>query len=103
MQGFTVVECDTSIHAVYRYRPIKKVYGRGGTDLRPPLDPKFLRKHKADLAVYFTDGYGPAPAVRPRIPVIWCLTEGGEKPSTWGEEIRMDGQKTASKTKNSAS
>jgi len=85
----TVVECDTQVHDVYSYRPITSVAGRGGTDFRPPLEQEFLRKHKPDLIIYFTDGYGPAPDKQPRIPVIWCLTEGGRMPAEWGREIRM--------------
>lgn len=83
----TVVECDADIHAVYPYRPIKNVHGRGGTDFRPPLRPRFLKKHKPDLVVYFTDGYGPAPAKPPAVPMIWAVTEGGTKPAQWGQEI----------------
>ena len=85
----TVVECDTVIHAVYPFRPIKTASGRGGTDLRPPLEPAFLKKQKADMVVYFTDGCGPAPAKPPAVPVIWCLTEGGSNRSGWGRVVKM--------------
>ena len=85
----TVVECDTEIHAVYPYRPINGVSGRGGTDFHPPLAPEFLRVQKPDLIVYFTDGQGPAPATSPKVPVIWCITEGGSKPTVWGDEILL--------------
>ena len=85
-----IVECDAEIHAVYRYaKPIEEVSGRGGTDLRPPLEPSFLRKMKADLAVYFTDGCGPAPDRKPQVPVVWCLTPGDEPPAAWGRVVRM--------------
>lgn len=86
----TVVECDTIIHRVYRYKPLKDVCGRGGTDLCPPLEQKFLRKHHPDLIVYFTDGYGPAPDKPPGPPLVWCLVPGGEPPVAWGQIIRMD-------------
>lgn len=85
----TVVECDTEIHAVYPFKPIKNVQGRGGTDLRPPLEPVFLKKLKADLVVYFTDGDGPAPEKAPRVPVIWCLTEDGVNGAGWGKVVSM--------------
>jgi predicted metal-dependent peptidase len=85
----TVVECDCEIHAVYRYRPIEEVSGRGGTDFRPPFEPKFLQKHKPDLVIYFTDGEGPAPEQPPRVPVIWCLVGDGKCPATWGKTIRL--------------
>ena len=85
----TVVECDAAIRAVYPYRPIKTVCGRGGTSFRPPLKAKFLRAQKPDLIVCFTDGSGPAPKKTPALPVLWCLTQDGEKPASWGEEIRM--------------
>lgn len=87
----TVVECDVVIHAVYPYRPLTAVHGRGGTDLRPPFEQDFLRKHRPDLLIYFTDGFGPAPARPPRVPVIWCLVPDGEVPVNWGKEIHMDG------------
>jgi predicted metal-dependent peptidase len=86
----TVVECDSEIQNVYRYRKIDTVCGRGGTDFRPPLLPAFLRRHNCDLVVYFTDGYGPAPQKAPRVPVVWCLVAGGMKPASWGKVIWME-------------
>ena len=86
----TVVECDCEVNAVYPYRKIMMVQGRGGTDLRPPLDAEFLKQQKADLVVYFTDGQGPAPDTPPKVPVIWCMTGGlFSKPVPWGKEIVM--------------
>ncbi len=85
----TVVECDCEIHAVYRYRRLVEVTGRGGTDFHPPLEADFLRRHRADVVVYFMDGEGPAPERPPRVPVIWCLVEGGVVPAPWGRPIFM--------------
>lgn len=84
-----VVECDVLIHRVYPYKPIDKVVGRGGTDLRPPLEPDFLKRHKPDVVVYFTDGFGLAHEKPPRIPVIWCLTPDGQRPANWGRVVQM--------------
>ena len=84
-----VVECDVTIQAVYPYRPIVCVAGRGGTDFRPPLERAFLRKHAVDLVVFFTDGEGPVPEYRPYVPVIWTLTPDGTPPAPWGEVLRM--------------
>jgi len=85
-----VVECDARIQNVYPYRkPLTEVGGRGGTDFRPPLKHEFVRAQRADLVVYFTDGYGPAPANPPQVPVIWALTPGGERPATWGMAVWM--------------
>jgi predicted metal-dependent peptidase len=89
-----VVECDAEIHAVYDYRPLQTVSGRGGTDFRPPFELEFLRRHRPDLAVYFTDGAGPAPDRNPRVRVVWCLVPGGEPPADWGQVIRMERQET---------
>jgi len=89
----TVVECDTEICDIYPFRPITNVSGRGGTDLRPPLEAAFLKKQKADLVVYFTDGMGPAPEKKPKVPVIWCLTTGGAAPTSWGRTIMMHDSK----------
>ncbi len=92
MAVVTVVECDTEIRAVYRYtKPITGVRGRGGTDLKPPFAPAFLRQHKPDLVLYFTDGYGEAPAQPPRMPVVWVLTASGKMPVKWGRKVQMTG------------
>jgi predicted metal-dependent peptidase len=80
-----VVECDCRVHAVYPLAgPITSVKGRGGTDLRPPLATAFLRQHRVDVVVYFTDGFGPAPESAPLVPVLWCLTPVGQRPAPWG-------------------
>jgi predicted metal-dependent peptidase len=86
-----VVECDCQIQRVYPYQPLTEVWGRGGTDLRPALERSFLRQHRCDLALYFTDGTGPAPARPPAVPVAWVLVPGGEPPVSWGKRIHMHG------------
>ena len=85
-----VVECDAMIHSVYEYKPIKKVKGGDGTDFCPPFEKDFLRQHRPDLVVYFTDGFGSAPDKAPRVPVIWCLTPNGVRPAPWGKVIQME-------------
>lgn len=85
-----VVECDCAIHRVSRRASrLGTVIGRGGTDFRPPLEPHFLRKLRAGIVVYFTDGDGPAPDRAPPVPVVWCLVPGGQTPATWGRVIPM--------------
>ena len=85
----TIVECDYSIQRVYEYRHrLKTLAGRGGTDFCPPLEKQFLRKHRPDLIVFFTDGEGPAPERPPRVRLIWCLTPEGEAPVDWGRKYR---------------
>jgi predicted metal-dependent peptidase len=85
-----VVECDSAIQRVYDYCPLEAVCGRGGTDFRPPLESAFLRRHRPDLVVYFTDGAGPAPAAPPRCPVLWCLLPGGQRPAQWGRVVHLE-------------
>jgi predicted metal-dependent peptidase len=86
-----VVECDCAVHRTYPYRGrLEYVTGRGGTDFRPPLEPPLLRRLRAELVIYFTDGEGPAPEEPPPVPLIWCLVPGGEPPAPWGRVVRMD-------------
>ena len=84
-----VVECDDKIRDVFPFHPIGVVHGRGGTDFRPVFQSDFLRQHKPELVVYFTDGCGSAPIEPPRMPVIWVLTGKGKKPAPWGKELRI--------------
>ena len=86
----TVVECDNEIRDCYPLRDaIKRVTGRGSTDLRPVFEPEFLAKVRPDVVVYFTDGEGPAPDRAPRVPVVWCLTPDGRRPAPWGVIARL--------------
>jgi len=86
----TVVECDVEIHRVYPYKKLDKLWGRGGTDLRPPLEQAFLAKHKPDVLIYFTDLYGPFPDSKPKTPVIWAVLPGGGTPPLWGKVIQIN-------------
>jgi predicted metal-dependent peptidase len=94
----TIVECDDQIRAVYPYKPITEVHGRGGTDFRPVFEAKFLAQHRCDVVVYFTDGMGLGPERAPRVPVVWCLVEGGQAVAAWGKTVRLprDNVKTLS-------
>lgn len=86
----TVVECDAEIQAVYQYEgKVRILRGRGGTDLRPPFEPKLIRKVRPDVIVYFTDGFGKAPISPPPLQVVWCLTAEGIQPAPWGRVIRL--------------
>lgn len=91
-----VCEADDEVRNVYPYKPITEVEGRGGTDLRPALATKFLQQQHADLVVYFTDGYGPAPDKAPPVPIVWAIVEDGVKPAKYGRELRLDNQNQAS-------
>lgn len=85
-----VVECDAAIARVYPFHgAIDRVKGRGGTDLRPVFEPRFLRQHAADGVVYFTDGQGPFPDRAPAIPVLFMLTKPGDFACPWGLRARL--------------
>ncbi len=87
----TVVFFDERVRDVFSYRKFSEVTGRGGTDFRPILKPDFLRNHRTDCVVIFTDGQGPAPALKPCVPVVWCLTGRGRSPVAWGKSIAISG------------
>ncbi|MEL6347894.1 MAG: VWA-like domain-containing protein [Myxococcota bacterium] len=89
-----LIQCDTRIHEervlTEDFQRIE-VAGRGGTDLRPPLSEEILGRYKPSLAIYFTDGYGPAPERPPvGVDVLWVLT--GRQPAIparYGEVVCM--------------
>lgn len=71
-----ILECDVEVTNVWRYngRSPAVVTGGGGTSFDGVL--QWLRdekKHRFDGCIYFTDGLGPAPTVRPPCPVLWVL------------------------------
>lgn len=59
---------------------------RGGTDLRPVFQSKFLPEHRPDGIIYFTDGCGPCPEQDPGVRTLWILTKPIPFPCTWGEK-----------------
>jgi predicted metal-dependent peptidase len=85
-----IVECDTTIARSYPFRgAVEQVKGRGGTDLRPVFEPGFLRAHRADGVVYFSDGEGPYPPHAPPLPVLWMLTKPSAFSCPWGERAKL--------------
>ena len=88
----TVIECDASIQAEYKFtgKFTGKVHGRGGTDLEPVLKEV---EGNYDALVYFTDFYAPKIDKRYRIPILWVLHTEMEKkdyPYPWGKYVRIE-------------
>lgn len=63
--------------------------GRGGTCFIPAIE--HAVEKGASIIVYFTDGYGTAPAEPPKVPVIWVLVGGSTfEPAPWGKYVVVD-------------
>jgi predicted metal-dependent peptidase len=63
--------------------------GGGFTDLRPIFDYARQMQPRPAAIIYLTDGFGPAPEASD-IPTLWVLSPEGQKPVTWGLELRLD-------------
>ena len=65
------------------------IHGRGGTDFRPAFVAIEKLNPRPSVAVYMTDGLGPAPETKPNnLEVIWCLVgESARAPVTWGYSV----------------
>ncbi|MDD3155495.1 MAG: VWA-like domain-containing protein [Victivallaceae bacterium] len=93
----TIIQCDMTIHAVKEYSnddPLSeeglKFHGFGGTSFLPPF--QYVERKMPEpptVFIYLTDGFGEAPEKVPDYPVIWCLTNSGEKPAKWGLEVKI--------------
>lgn len=76
----TVIECDAAVQRTYDYegKTPKAVEGGGGTRFDPALawvgNP---RNGTFDACIYLTDGCASEPEVRPRCPLLWVITAGG--------------------------
>jgi predicted metal-dependent peptidase len=88
----TVLYAHSRIRRIDQFRSSQAVvevfHGGGFTDLRPVFE--YAREmHPLPAAIiYLTDGYGPAPEEM-EFPTLWVLTPDGQKPVTWGVELRL--------------
>ena len=96
----TVIQCDAQIADVAEYESYETVtfdlvtvYGRGGTDFRPPFDWVAEHVHAGEMApdalIYLTDGFGSFPDKAPGYPVLWVLTERSIPEVPFGAMVRM--------------
>jgi predicted metal-dependent peptidase len=89
----TVLYANSRIQRVEAFNSsscvLQRYEGGGFTDLRPVF--KYARTmHPLPAAViYLTDGIGPIPDEM-SFPTLWVLTAEGEKPATWGIELRLE-------------
>jgi predicted metal-dependent peptidase len=89
-------EVDAVVASIKRI-PIEKLknmelHGMGGTDFRPPFVEIAKLKNKPNLAIYLTDGMGPAPEYAPRdLHTIWgVIGQGMKAPAAWGDCVYID-------------
>ena len=93
-----LAECDTEIHQLYEYdgKMPNFVKGRGGTNFTAPI------RHANEVLipdglVYLTDGLGPPPDIRSRVPLLWVISRKGISPGEegWrrlpGRKVRLKG------------
>ena len=95
----TVLQCDHGVQSAQTFTPDNgpsptevewKARGFGGTSFVPVFE--YVEKQpelEPSLLVYFTDGYGTAPAKAPPYPVLWVLTRDGKPPAPWGALARF--------------
>ena len=98
----TAIQCDHAIQSVRTFSsdegPLPpeiewKAHGFGGTSFVPVF--QYVEDHpelEPTLLVFFTDGYGTAPAKAPPYPVLWVLTSDGKPPAPWGAVARFAGR-----------
>lgn len=92
----TVIQCDAEIHSVEKFTPDNplepgkmQLEGGGGTNFCPVFEYIDTELPDIEILLFLTDGYGVIPERQPPYPVIWCLCEGGEKPTQWGYELKI--------------
>jgi len=94
----TIIECAAKITQVWRLSSDEpnfdieqhKFMGGGGTSFTPVFE--YIHDHHLtpNVLIYFTDGEGPAPKIKPPYPVIWMLTKNGKAPVPWGHAINYE-------------
>ena len=91
--SITVIYANSRIQQIKTFSGsplvIERYDGGGFTDLRPVFDYAKSMHPVPAAVIYLTDGIGPAPELM-EFPTLWVLTSKGEKPVSWGLELRME-------------
>jgi predicted metal-dependent peptidase len=86
-----IVECDADVQRSYDYRgkTPSGVSGGGGTEFEPVF--RWMQTQRPfDGVLYLTDGYGPAPTIRPNCKLLWVLSSDGSSHGLpFGPTIRI--------------
>jgi predicted metal-dependent peptidase len=89
----TVLYANSRIQVVESFNSaacVAQRYDGGGfTDLRPVFEYAKGMNPLPAAVIYLTDGIGPAPE-QMEFPTLWVLTAEGEKPVSWGIELRLE-------------
>jgi len=75
-----VIECDEAVQKTYNYKGKfpEFIQGRGGTNFDPVF--AYINKNRDvlyDGCIYLSDGYAPAPEIKPSCKVFWVITPRG--------------------------
>lgn len=85
----TIAESDSFVHRAYELRqPLHDLLGGGDTHFSPVLE-LGDRTPAFQGVVYFTDGKGEWPKQRPRVPVLWVLTNEDGFDCPYGHVVRL--------------
>jgi len=93
----TVLQIDTQVNDVQVFdfsNPFDpttfQICGGGGTSFVPAFQhvKEYMHNDIRGL-IYMTDGYGFCPERQPPYPVLWALTEDGQKPTNWGDVVKL--------------
>ena len=94
----TIIECAARITQVWSLSSDEpnfvieehKFMGGAGTCFTPVFE--YIHEHHQtpNVLIFFTDGEGPAPKIKPPYPVIWMLTKNGKAPVPWGRAINYE-------------
>jgi predicted metal-dependent peptidase len=96
----TLIQCDAKIQKIEEFEEFSptnfqryKVLGGGGTSFTPVFT--WIKKrgveenYHFDTLIYLSDGYGEFPKSPPDFPILWVITENGNKVIPFGEVIRL--------------
>lgn len=74
-----IADADADVADVFEYKgtPPDHMSGRGGTDFDPAIIYYNENKKLYNALVYMTDGYCPAPSVKPHNNMLWVISSNG--------------------------
>jgi len=92
-KSLTLLQFDTAIKSTHVIRSVSELkevtfHGRGGTRIAPVID--WVKEHRSNLLIVFSDGEFQNRSADPKVPIIWVIHDNPKYQAPYGKIIHYN-------------